>query len=139
MLVEPHIIIGNSFSDDRGKIFFNNEFNAVEVKRIYFITNHSLNFVRGWQGHQIEQRWFMCVKGVFEIKIIKVDNWDKPSRDLQVLVYHVNSDNADVLYVPKGYISSIQALEESSKLMAMSDYQLGEVNDEYRFDSQYFK
>ena len=32
----------------------------------------------------------------------------------------------------------IQALDEGAKLLAMSDYQLGEVNDEYRFDKDYF-
>lgn len=139
METEPSIIKGNSFSDDRGKITFNNEFNAVEVKRIYFIENHNLDFIRGWQGHQIEQRWFICVKGAFEIKVIKIDNWENPSNDLQALVYQINADNSDVLHVPKGYITCIQALEDESKLMAMSDYLLGEIKDEYRFDMQYFK
>lgn len=139
METEPSIIKGNSFSDDRGKITFNNEFNAVEVKRIYFIENHNLDFIRGWQGHQIEQRWFICVKGAFEIKVIKIDNLENPSNDLQALVYQINADNSDVLHVPKGYITCIQALEDESKLMAMSDYLLGEIKDEYRFDMQYFK
>ncbi len=139
METEPSIIKGNSFSDDRGKITFNNEFNAVEVKRIYFIENHNLDFIRGWQGHQIEQRWFICVKGAFEIKVIKIDNWENPSNDLHDIVYQINAVNSDVLHVPKGHITSIQALEEESKLMAMSDYLLGEIKDEYRFDMQYFK
>lgn len=139
METEPSIIKGNSFSDDRGKITFNNEFNAVEVKRIYFIENNNLDFIRGWQGHQIEQRWFICVKGAFEIKVIKIDNWENPSNDLQDIVYQINAVNSDVLHVPKGHITSIQALEEESKLMAMSDYLLGEIKDEYRFDMQYFK
>ena len=112
METEPSIIKGNSFSDDRGKITFNNEFNAVEVKRIYFIENHNLDFIRGWQGHQIEQRWFICVKGAFEIKVIKIDNWENPSNDLQDIVYQINAVNSDVLHVPKGHITSIQALEE---------------------------
>lgn len=139
MKTEPNIIKGNSFSDERGKITFNNEFDAVEVKRIYFIENHSLDFLRGWQGHQIEQRWFLCVTGAFEIKVIKIDNWDNLSKDLQALAFQLNADNSDVLHVPNGYITSIQALDENSKLMAMSDYLLGEVKDEYRFDIQYFK
>lgn len=136
---EPRIIKGNSFSDERGKISFNNEFNAVEVKRIYFIENYSIDFLRGWQGHQIEQRWFMCTKGSFEIKVIKIDNWENPSKDLQVKVYQINSEDSAVLHVPKGHITSIQSLENESKLMAMSDYHLGEIKDEYRFDLEYFK
>jgi len=136
---EPRIIKGNSFSDERGKISFNNEFNAVEVKRIYFIENYSIDFLRGWQGHQIEQRWFMCTKGSFEIKVIKIDNWENPSKDLQVKVYQINSEDSAVLHVPEGHITSIQSLEKESKLMAMSDYHLGEIKDEYRFDLEYFK
>jgi dTDP-4-dehydrorhamnose 3,5-epimerase-like enzyme len=136
---EPCIIKGNSFSDERGKISFNNEFNAVEVKRIYFIENYTLDFLRGWQGHQIEQRWFMCTKGSFEIKVIKIDNWENPSKDLPVMVYQINSENSAVLHVPKGYVTCIQALEKKSKLMAMSDYNLAEIKDEYRFDLEYFK
>lgn len=134
----PSIVEGNCFSDERGKISFNNDFNAHDVKRIYFIENHSLDFVRGWQGHKIEQRWFISVKGTFEIKVIKVDNWHNPSNNLKTLVYQINSDNSEVLHVPKGYITSIQALEANSKLMAMSDYSLGEIKDEYRFDINYF-
>lgn len=136
---EPRIIKGNSFSDERGKISFNNEFNAVEVKRIYFIENYSIDFLRGWQGHQIEQRWFMCTKGSFEIKVIKIDNWENPSKDLLVKVYQINSEDSAVLHVPEGHITSIQSLEKESKLMAMSDYHLGEIKDEYRFDLEYFK
>lgn len=135
----PKIIKGNSFNDERGNIIFNNEFNATAVKRIYFIENHSLGFIRGWQGHQIEQRWFMSVKGSFEIKAIKIDNWEHPSKDLKVLNYQINSENSEVLHIPSGYITSIQALEEGSKLMSMSDYRMGELQDEYRFDIQYFK
>jgi hypothetical protein len=45
----------------------------------------------------------------------------------------------DILHVPQGYVSSIQALEESSKLLLMSDYLLGEISDEYRYDITYFK
>jgi hypothetical protein len=44
-----------------------------------------------------------------------------------------------VLHVPKGHVTCIQALEDASRLMALSDYSLGEVTDEYRFDTNYFK
>ncbi|PIX07465.1 MAG: sugar epimerase, partial [Flavobacteriales bacterium CG_4_8_14_3_um_filter_35_10] len=41
-------------------------------------------------------------------------------------------------HVPQGYVSSIQAMEESSKLLVMADHLLGEIKDEYRFDVDYF-
>tara|TARA_R110001606_G_scaffold384411_1_gene547279 strand:+ start:12237 stop:12656 length:420 start_codon:yes stop_codon:yes gene_type:complete len=135
----PKIIKGNSHSDQRGTLFFNNNYNALEVKRIYFIENNNVNFVRGWQGHKIEQRWFSVVNGSFKISLIAVDNWENPSKELKSQVFILNSNHLDILFVPKGYITSIKALEEQSKLMALSDYSIGEINDEYRFDINYFK
>ena len=49
--MNPHIILGNIHSDDRGNILYNNTFNAQEIKRIYFIENTTVDFVRGWQCH----------------------------------------------------------------------------------------
>ncbi|MEM8520388.1 WxcM-like domain-containing protein [Flavobacterium sp. PL12] len=134
----PNIIKGNSDSDDRGTISFNNEFNAIEVKRIYFIENAVLNFVRGWQGHQIEQRWFSAVQGSFKICTRAIDNWKNPSKELSFESFTLSAATFDVLHVPKGYVTSIQSLEENSRLMAMSNHSLGAVSDEYRFDINYF-
>ena len=72
----PKIIRGNSHQDQRGIITYNNDFNASSVKRIYTIENHSTDFIRGWQGHKREQRWFGCMKGAFEISVIKIDDFD---------------------------------------------------------------
>lgn len=135
----PFIIEGNRSTDERGSIYFNNNFNALEVKRIYFIENHSLDFIRGWQGHKIEQRWFVCVSGSFEIRVIRLDNWENPSVYNTINIFQLNAEKSNVLYVPSGYVTSIQALEIGSKLMAMSDYLLGELKDEYRFEYNYFK
>lgn len=50
----------------------------------------------------------------------------------------IESKTLDVLHVPKGYVSSIQAVEEESKLLVMADYLMGEIEDEYRFELNYF-
>ena len=95
--------------------------------------------VRAWQGHKIEQRWFSAINGSFKIGLIKIDNWENPAKNLKKLIYIINSDTLEVLHVPKGYVSSIQAMEVGSKLLVMADYLLGEINDEYRYDANYFK
>ena len=136
--MKPKLIKGGSHSDNRGSIIFNNDFDVSEIKRIYTIQNKNTNFVRAWQGHAIEKRWFSAIKGSFLIKLIKIDNWENPKKNLEVYSTILNDKNFDTLCVPKGYVNSIQALEEESKLMTMSDYLLGEVKDEYRFDSNYF-
>ena len=134
----PTIMKGNSHTDDRGIILFNNEFNATEVKRIYFIENKDTRFKRGWQGHKIEQRWFSAVQGSFKITTIAIDDWENPSQTLEQVEYILQVSNFDLLHVPKGFVTSIQALEEKARLMTMSDYCLGEIRDEYRFDIDYF-
>jgi len=134
----PEIIKGASHTDSRGTLFYNNDFDASEVKRIYFIENANTEVIRAWQGHKIEQRWFAAVSGSFKILLIKIDNWDNPSQDLKPKTFIVTADTLDTLHIPPGYVSSIQSLEPNSKLIAMSDYLLGAIQDEYRYESDYF-
>jgi len=136
---KPGIIKGGKYSDDRGNLFFNNDFNASEVKRIYYIENTDTEFVRGWTGHKIEQRWFSALQGSFTIRFVKIDNWETPSKDVEVLKFQLNSDNFNVLHMPKGYASAIQSNEKNSRLLVMADYLLGEIADDYRFSIDYFK
>lgn len=137
--MEPKVIRGNSHSDERGTLFYNNDFDTSAIKRVYVIENKSTNFIRAWQGHKIEQRWLITMHGSFEIKLIAIDNWEKPSVNLQMQVFTQTANQMHVLHIPKGFVSSIQAIEEGSKLLVMSDYFLGEIDDEYRYDQDYFK
>jgi dTDP-4-dehydrorhamnose 3,5-epimerase-like enzyme len=136
--MKPTLISGNCHQDQRGQLFYNNDFDSTCIKRLYIIENHSVDYIRAWQGHKIEQRWFSAVQGSFKIQLIAVDNWDIPSENLPRIEYHLHSDKLDILHIPAGYISSIQALEEKSKLVVMSDYHLGELRDEFRYPTDYF-
>jgi dTDP-4-dehydrorhamnose 3,5-epimerase-like enzyme len=135
----PKIITGNSHSDTRGTLCYNNDFDASAIKRMYVIDNATTEIIRAWQGHRIEQRWFSTIQGSFEIKLIEVDDWENPSKNVAVHSFILSAIRLDVLHIPQGYISSIQALEPEAKLLVMADYLLGEINDEYRFDADYFK
>lgn len=132
------ITVGNRHNDERGIITFNNEFDASEIKRIYTIENHSIDFVRGWQGHKIEQRWFASMNGKFKISVIEVDNFENPSQDLTIQQYILDDESLTYLHIPAGHLTAIQALQEESKLLVLADYALGEVKDEYRFPIDYF-
>ncbi len=136
--MKPNLISGNCHQDQREQLFYNNDFDASSIKRIYVIENHSVDFIRSWQGHKIEQRWFSAVQGRFKIQLIAIDNWEKPSETLSRLNYILESVTLDLLHIPAGYVSSIQALEEKSKLVVMSDYHIGELNDEFRYPTDYF-
>lgn len=137
--MSPKIIKGSRYSDERGFLFYNNDFDVSTIKRIYIIENETTDFVRGWQGHQIEQRWFSAVSGKFIIELVQIDNWENPSKDLKINSFLIDSEKLNVLHAPSGYISSIQSLEPNSKLLVMSNYLLGEINDEFRFYIDYFK
>jgi dTDP-4-dehydrorhamnose 3,5-epimerase-like enzyme len=137
-MITATIIRGGAHTDERGTLSFNNAFDASAVKRVYTIQNKDCSFVRGWQGHRIEQRWFSAVKGSFKIELIAVNDWDNPGKDAIVLPFLLQDNNMDVLHIPPGYLSSIQAITSEAILLVMADYKLGEVKDEYRFDINYF-
>lgn len=132
------LIKGKHHQDERGILRFNNDFNALGIKRIYTIENIDTNFVRAWQGHKIEQRWFSAIIGSFKIKLVEIDNWENPSKNLKISEFVLKAENLDFLHIPKGFVSSIQALDDDSKLLVFADYQLGEIHDEYRFNTNYF-
>jgi dTDP-4-dehydrorhamnose 3,5-epimerase-like enzyme len=133
------LISGTTFTDLRGTIRFNNDFDVTLVKRMYFIENASLNFIRAWQGHKIESRWFTVVSGAFKIQVVTIDNWENPNSELQSTPFLLDCKTMDILYVPNGCFTSIQALEDNSRLLVMSDYRLNEIQDEFRYPSDYFK
>ena len=96
----PKIISGNSQTDTRGTLFYNNDFDASQIKRVYVIENATTDIIRAWQGHKIEQRWFSAIKGLFKIRLIKIDNWENPTKNLEMLTVKVNADTLEVLHVP---------------------------------------
>lgn len=139
MPTEVNIISGACHRDQRGELRYNNSFDSSAVKRMYLIRNSTDHPVRGWQGHQVEQRWFIAAGGSFKIHTIKIDDWEQPSVDVAARTFVLNEDQLDVLHVPAGHITAIEAIENRSALLVMSDYLLGAVKDEFRFPLSYFK
>lgn len=136
--MNPILLKGDCHTDDRGDLKYNNNFDASKVKRVYIIENKSTVFKRGWQGHKIEQRWFSALSGSFLIQLIKVDDWEDPSSTLIPFIFQLESETLDVLHIPSGYISCIQATDKNSKLLVMADYFLGQISDEFRYNLDQF-
>lgn len=130
----PEIINGNIFTDTRGSLSYNNSFDVSAIKRIYIIENANIEIIRGWKGHLIEKRWFSAIEGTFKIDLIKINSEGSLSAECKQLSFTLEAQQLNVLYVPAGYASSIQAKKNGSKLLAMSDHFLNEVQDEVRFD-----
>ena len=135
----PKRIPGGFHSDIRGTLTFNNDFDATSIKRMYTIENADVHFIRGWQGHKVEQRWFACMKGSFEISVIEVDNFSNPSQEVVIKKHTLTDEVLTYLHVPAGCVTAIQSLVKESKLLVLSNFKLGKVNDEYRFPLDYFK
>lgn len=127
----PKILSGGSFSDERGSLFFNNDFVPSEVKRLYFIENADTDFVRGWQGHKVEQRWFSAVSGKFKILVAKVEDLEHQNT-AEIQEFKLENPS-EILHLPKGYASAIQMLEPNSRLLVMADFLLKEIDDDFRF------
>lgn len=139
MKLAPKIIPGGRHEDLRGVLGFNNSFDMTAVKRLYTISNTIQSPNRGWQGHKVESRWFSSLLGSFEIALIAIDNWDNPPRNSVKLKFMLQDHSCDVLHIPPGYVSCIKMLDNHSKLLVFSDYTLGEINDEFRYDINHFK
>lgn len=137
-MLNPQYLMGNKHKDDRGIITYNNDFDASQIRRIYTIVNQSTDFVRGWQGHKMEQRWFAAMKGSFEISVIQVDDFNSPSKDLPIHKYTIVDNELTYLHIPAGCITAIKSLVDDSKLLVLADYQIGQIQDEFRFDINYF-
>ena len=130
----PKLIPGGSHSDVRGTLTFNNDFDATSIKRMYTIENSDVHSIRGWQGHKIEQRWFSAINGCFKIHILSFEYFENGKRELKPFQFELKSDKMDILHIPAGFVSSIQALEVGAKLLVLADYNVGEVDDEFRFE-----
>lgn len=129
----PKIIYGDNFVDQRGTIRFNNNFELQNIKRFYEIENKDINFKRGWIGHKIEKRWFIATLGKTLIKVILIDDILK-GKNQKVIEFELNDIKRNVLYVPNGYATLIQQNVSGSRLLVFSDYYLGEINDNYKFN-----
>ena len=132
-------ILGGIAKDFRGQIRFVNDFDMSLVKRFYIIKNKDLDLIRGWRAHKIEQRWFYVLSGSFAFDIVKIDNWDKPSKDLLIDRQNLIEKGNQLLHLTTGYGTAFQALEENSELLVFSDYGIENApNDDYTYPLDYF-
>lgn len=137
--MDANLIIGDCNSDNRGKIFHINNFDLSLVKRIYIIENKKTTQNRGWNGHEIENRWFFCSKGSIQIKVVKINSFTNKKNN-NIEIFTLNDNNFNVLFVPKGHATLIKQVQSKSRIVAMSDYLLGgSSEDNLRWQSNFFE
>jgi dTDP-4-dehydrorhamnose 3,5-epimerase-like enzyme len=134
-----HIFNGGLAVDDRGEIAFVNEFNFEGVKRCYMVSNHKAGYVRAWHAHRNEAKYVTAVLGEAVVGAVKIDDWQKPSRDLSVERFVISSKKPQVLYIPPGYANGFMSLTPDLKLMFFSTATLQEsAKDDIRYDARYW-
>jgi len=136
-LDKPVMLNGGLAVDERGEVGFVNDFRFEGVKRFYTVANHRSGFVRAWHGHRREGKYVTTVAGAALVGAVRIDDWDKPSRDLAVERFVLSASRPSVLFIPSGYANGFMSLTDDLKLMFFSTSTLEEsAADDIRFDSR---
>ena len=133
MVLHRHIL-GDTFSDERGTLNFFNNFDMSQIVRLYEIMPSDTHTIRAWQGHQNEKKWFYCNSGTFIVNLIKLDNFEKPSKDLAAEKFYLEAEKPSILEISGGYATGFKAVKENSKLLVFSNFSVEESKqDDYRY------
>lgn len=135
------IINGGFAVDDRGWINFANDFNFSEygVKRFYQVQNFSTSTIRAWHAHKNEAKFVYVAEGSAIFGAVKLDNFDTPSKDLEINRFILSEKNPEVLFIPPGYANGFRALEKETRVIFFSTNTLKESQkDDYRFPADYW-
>jgi len=138
-MATPRLISGAMAADDRGAVSFVNDFTFDGVKRFYVVSNHRVGFVRAWHGHKIEEKYVTVLCGAAVICAVKLDDWEHPSKLLEVHRFVLSATNPSVLYIPKGHANGSMTLTTDAKIVFFSTATVVEsLKDDRRFDSRYW-
>ena len=139
MQAEPRLIEGGLAVDDRGELGFVNDFNFAGVKRFYRITNHKAGSIRAWHAHRHEAKYVTVIVGAAVVGAVRVDNWEKPSRDAKVHRYVLSAKKPSVLHIPPTYANGFMSLTENAVLIFFSTASFEESKkDDVRYDARYW-
>jgi len=139
--MDPKIIQGNLFTDDRGTIRFINDFDPYMcgVRRVYHVKDHQVNYVRAFHGHLCESKYVYVGKGSALIVIAKlIEDEVFPSGyrlSNEVNKFVLSDTSPKVLFIPSGYANGFKSLEQGTIITFYSTSTLEESKgDDYRFD-----
>jgi dTDP-4-dehydrorhamnose 3,5-epimerase len=125
--------------DDRGEVGFVNDFNFSGVKRFYTVRNHRQGFIRAWHAHRREGKYVTVVQGAAVIGAVKIDDWEAPSRDLQVHRFVISAGKPSVVFIPSGHANGFMNLTADAILVYFSTSTLEESQgDDVRYDAHYW-
>lgn len=128
--MEPKIINGNIYVDDRGYLVYSNDFDMSRIKRFYAVENINTNVVRAFHGHRKEEKYVLVISGTALFVIAKMEENNKlvnPQR------FVLSARSPKILYIPSGYSNGFKSLEDKTKIIFFSTLDINESrNDDYR-------
>jgi dTDP-4-dehydrorhamnose 3,5-epimerase-like enzyme len=137
--VAPRLTKGGTAADDRGRVYFANDFDLSACRRIYLVENFASGTVRAWHAHRHERKWVMPISGAALVACVEIDDWDNPSPDLDVHRYTLDATAPSVLEVPPGYANGAMSLLPDTKLAYFSDASLEQsLEDDVRYPARHW-
>ena len=140
-MASPQLLNVDTSFDDRGELVYANNFNFLskKIKRFYIIQNHKINFVRARHGHKKENKYIQPIEGAIKIVLVKINNWNKPEKKLNLKQYVISAKQPRILHIPGGYAHGVQNLTKNTKYIVYSNFDLKQsLKDDYRFPSNYW-
>lgn len=138
--LKPYFFKGDSKSDFRGKVSFNNKAKLFKIKRFYIVENKKKNFIRAWHGHKLEAKFIICIRGKARIAAVKINNFKNPSKKNKPKFYDIGYKIPDLIYIPPGYANGSMSLTKDMKLIIFSSLTLkNSIKDDYRYREDYWK
>ena len=116
---KPELYKMGESTDFRGSLEYYNDLSISHFKRFYIVSNPTKGTVRAWHGHKIEAKLIKVLEGEFIVSLAKIDDWSKPSKDIEIIEYKIDS-NSDIIYVPPGYANGAMNTVSNSKIMYFS-------------------
>jgi dTDP-4-dehydrorhamnose 3,5-epimerase-like enzyme len=137
--LSAELVRGGLSVDDRGEVGFVNDFDFADVKRFYTVSNHRQGFVRAWHAHRNEAKYVLAVSGACLVCCVEVDDWERPSPELEVQRFVLSERQPAVLRVPAGYANGFMTLTADAKLMYFSTATLEDsLGDDVRFPARHW-
>ena len=133
------LIEGGLAVDDRGAVSFVNGFDFAGVKRFYVVRNHVTGFVRAWHAHRREAKYVFLARGSALVCAVRIDDWEKPSKDLPIKRFVLSAEKPSVLYIPEGHANGFMSLTGDAALVFFSTSTVEESrSDDIRYDARYW-
>ncbi len=137
--MEPKLIRGSVFTDDRGELRFINDFSFDDVKRFYHVRNHRQGFVRAWHGHKKEGKYVTVLHGSALVACVQIDDWNAPSKNLPIHRFILSESAPSILFIPPGCANGMMTLTADTEITIFSTSSLDESKtDDFRFDARYW-